>query len=79
MEWGNYLYFSKICIFSVSYFFSLLYFIPRGVSILNKWSENRVYKDLTLGIGFLFCGLFILIYLLGTLLVSYAFTSQFGI
>ena len=79
MEWGNYLYLFKVFIFLVSYFFSLLYFIPRGVFILNKWYKNHVYKDLTLGIGFLLCGLFILIYLLGTLLVSYAFTSQFGI
>lgn len=64
MEW--------IDLFVIGFGVAILYFIPKGISMLSKWNSGASYFYLRWGICFLGSGIFLSAYLLGASIISYA-------
>lgn len=58
--------------FLIGLVIALLFLIPKGILWMHKWNTGASYEYLRWGACFLSSGLFLVMYLLGTSIISYA-------
>ena len=76
MSWADFADFDmllqilKMMIFVGGFLLSTIYLLPRGIISFVKWKESKKYNDLTTSINYCAGAVFILAYLLSTLIIS---------